>query len=342
MQTAIKTVVIVAFSVMYPFIIYLIDRLSICLGVISALSPDTESYIIDSSSYYIGLFIGAFWLIISIYLSHWLFNTWWFGVIGSIAGLLLVCSMSQYLETKANNTLFPYTLYEDNVITEIGNTIRSTTGPKQGEITTYSNGKIKSIETYERGKKHGKAAIYYENGRVVETIETYVQGKISGDCKIFHKNGNLLATGSLNGSKWNKQKQQEVGIMIGQWKFYREDGTLDDERVYDSDRVISSKNYSLRFDSAGLVRGLDSGELFTGRLNKQGVIMDEYLFPNLYTTNVVDGKLDGSLISYYNIKKENSIAVTAIYANGSLNGEVRAYYPNEQLKSIGLYVYRNV
>lgn len=337
MQTVIKIIVIVIFSVMYPFIIYLTDRLNIYLGAIDDVFPDIESYIIDSCSYYIGLFVGAFWLIISIYLSHWLFKTWWLGVIGGIAGLLLVYSMSVYLETRADNTLFPYTLYKDNVITETGNTMRSTTGPKQGEITTYSNGRIKSIETYEQGEKHGKATIYYENGRV-KNIEIYVQGKISGTCKIFHKNGMLLATGSQNGSKWNEQKQREEGVMTGQWKFYREDGTLDDEREYDNDRVTSSKNYSLRFDSTGLVRGLNSGELFTGRLNKQGIIMDEYLFPNLYTTNVVAGKLDGSLISYYNIKKEISIAATAVYAHGARNGEVRAYYPNGQLKSTGLYV----
>lgn len=144
-----------------------------------------------------------------------------------------------------------------------------------------------------------------------------------------------MVKGGLKGSKWNDGEQ--TGIQDGDWTYYRKDGNIDDARTYAKGKLINSKNFTLYFDSARLVCTIATGKPFTGQLNKTGIV-DEYLFPNRYTVQVINGQYEGEFCSYYSIEDDLIVAATATYTNGELNGQLKKYHTNGQLMTNAVYV----
>ena len=89
-------------------------------------------------------------------------------------------------------------------------------------------------------------------------------------------------------------------------------------------------------DSAGLICTIADRRPFTGRLEKTGIVRKAF-FPNLFTTQVKEGVCDGGYCEYYTIDGRLTVAKTATYIDGKLDGAVKTYHPNGQLRSEGFY-----
>lgn len=85
----------------------------------------------------------------------------------------------------------------------------------QGTSTRwFNNGKIQSIENFDKGRQNGLFRSYNENGRLlVECM--YRNDTLSGPYKEFHPAGSLKAEGNYNKGRYD-----------GKWLYYAEDGTL--------------------------------------------------------------------------------------------------------------------
>lgn len=125
-----------------------------------------------------------------------------------------------------------------------------------------------------------------------------------------------------------------TGIPDGTWSYYRQDGRLDDRRIYEKGELLSSEKYLYYCDSAGLICTIADRRPFTGRLEKTGIVRKAF-FPNLFTTQVKEGVCDGGYCEYYTIDGRLTVAKTATYIDGKLDGAVKTYHPNGQLKFRG-------
>jgi len=99
---------------------------------------------------------------------------------------------------------------------------------KSGSYTSYyENGKLKSSENYQNGRKVGICKYYYDNGKL-QYEEIYNQyGLADGTFKSYYKNGQLESTYLYK----NNKKE-------GPYKEYYENGALRDEGRYESGERI--------------------------------------------------------------------------------------------------------
>lgn len=258
--------------------------------------------------YIIGCIIACvIWLVLSGLLAHIVIKAWWLGGCALVAAGLIIIAVAGWQELTKESKLISYKEFYDNGV------IR-----ESGMKTNNSSGRI-----------HGKVTRYYPSGEMWAT-ETYVMDELRGECEIFHKNGQLMAKGTGQGKEW--LDEERVPIPDGEWTFYREDGGVDDVRVYNRGELVSSQNYLYFYDSDWNICTISDKKRFTGTLEMSGIVT-RYYFPNLFNGKVIDGKFDGEISSYYNIGEKPSIAVVARYNKGKLTGEYRAYYTNGQLSS---------
>jgi len=80
----------------------------------------------------------------------------------------------------------------------------------------HPNGNLASWQEYVDGVGQGKWINYYENGNYIE-IGYYEQNEVTGPITKFHSNGKVKAEGTYK--DWR--------VMIGEWKYYDQDGKLD-------------------------------------------------------------------------------------------------------------------
>jgi len=82
-------------------------------------------------------------------------------------------------------------------------------------FANHPNGNLNSWQNYIDGVGQGEWINYYENGNVKE-IGNYDQNLVQGPIKKFHPNGIIKAEGTYK--DWR--------IMIGEWKYYDDEGKL--------------------------------------------------------------------------------------------------------------------
>lgn len=253
-------------------------------------------------------------LVISIILAHLIIRSWWVAPVALVCGLFI--SWAGYVAVESLGEF-----YNENKISKY--------------VEYYSTGELMEKGRTRGSDKNGEIIKYYRDG-TVKSIEIYKRGELFGGCKLYHPNKKLMAEGNYEGSI--SDRANEIGIRDGVWVYYHKHGHVDDERTYVRGKLLSSKNFKLCLDSVGLVRTIADNKLYTGSLVKEGIIIDTYLFPNLYTTQIVEGQFDGDVCSYYTIGDELVVASTATYRNGKRDSVLRSYHTNGQLMTDAMYV----
>lgn len=96
---------------------------------------------------------------------------------------------------------------------------------KDGVYTEYYPGrkaiKFQGLQN-EKGERDGRWFFFDENG-TEQSMTEYVKGKKHGFIFVRYPNGQMRYTGQFNDDK-------EAGL----WRFYKEDGTLDQEKTYET------------------------------------------------------------------------------------------------------------
>ena len=202
----------------------------------------------------------------------------------------------------------------------------------------YASGQLRE-EGVKIGKhaysKHGIITYYTEDGRIDRT-ETWKKGEMNGEYCEYYDNGKLAAKGIkiycfLHG--------EYDSYRFGKWLFYRENGTLDDERTYDEGIISGSKNYKLCWlksqNGKYIVCDIRSHQPITGELDKTAIV-DNDVIPFYYTGKIIDGKFDGAWSGYYDSSGlQMSAEGTAVM--GKNEGRYTAYYPNGQVYVTACY-----
>lgn len=187
------------------------------------------------------------------------------------------------------------------------------------------------------GMEHGRIRYYAPDGRLVR-IETWKHGEENGLFRGYHDNGQLAERGVRRAvetpggtSKYGR---------CGKWRFYREDGTLDDVRIYEKGRVRTSGRYEYYkiYQDDGRVRVYRFADHapFTGHMEKAGLVDDE-AFPLFYTAQLVDGYFDGPWSGYYFQSGSSpagegfSLAGEGFSVRGRSEDGWRCYYSDGQL-----------
>lgn len=190
------------------------------------------------------------------------------------------------------------------------------------DITTYYNtGEVErtGIGIGSSKKEHGEITTYYRNGKI-KSVETFVRGRVNGYCRMYYENGNLRSEGNIISSDSGTD-------FDGEWKYYRESGKLDDVRTYSSGVLLSSQNYKLVFDERRVICNIKDAEPYTGVLDKTPVVDREEDFPCLYTCSVINGVVhEGDFVRYYNLDSGPVVASTCSYSNGKIEGDYVAYH----------------
>lgn len=213
---------------------------------------------------------------------------------------------------------------------------------------------------------------YYENGKIRREgkVDPY-SGKLVGWIKSYRRDGTLWKEEYIHYDNYNRQVKFYYGDGIlksegkmawsgtldsrmGEWKFYRPDGTLDDIRTYDldSNRITSSKNYQFYTDGIYIFH-IGSSRRFTGMLKNTPVVYldnntyvdeeavypreneedEEDIAPNLYTGRVKNGMTTGRLVIRYATAGHPLSFQTVLDEKGKSHDFPNSYYPNGQISS---------
>lgn len=93
---------------------------------------------------------------------------------------------------------------------------------KNGKLYTgdcsdyFSNGQVRSIQTYLNGMDHGKWKFYHP-GQIPQTLGEFKNGIRIGTWKYYYSNGKI----------WKINKYDSTGKKVGKWFTYAMDGTTD-------------------------------------------------------------------------------------------------------------------
>ena len=252
---------------------------------------------------YSSIFVCIVWFILSIVLAQVYFRAWWIGLLAPVTVAIILQAIFFGQNYIRDHVPHSYTEYDaDGNVCETGKKLRF--------------------------RRHGKITEYRSDG-TVWSVETYRHGEPDGPCEFFYPDGKMMAKGREKG-----HDRKLTGIPDGTWSYYRQDGRLDDRRIYEKGELLSSEKYLYYCDSAGLICTIADRRPFTGRLEKTGIVRKAF-FPNLFTTQVKEGVCDGGYCEYYTIDGRLTVAKTATYIDGKL--AVKTYHPNGQLRSEGFY-----
>lgn len=111
----------------------------------------------------------------------------------------------------------PWTYWYENGKTRAAGSFHY--GQKEGPWTTFhENGEVKTSGEYRKGELHGLLRKHFQDGQLMREVSYFV-GKEDGLSKAFHPNGQPRHRGELR-----------YGKQTGSWKYWNEDGTLDEAR----------------------------------------------------------------------------------------------------------------
>ena len=158
-------------------------------------------------------------LIFSFIISYKWLHCVWHAVPALVLGVFLIWFLPEaesYIESNRTRHYKEY--YASGQLREEGVKIGNRAHSKHGIITYYTeDGHIDRTETWKKGEKNGEYCEYYDNGKLAaKGIQIY--------CFL---------------------RGEYDSYRFGKWLFYREDGTLDDERTYDEGILSGSKKYKL-------------------------------------------------------------------------------------------------
>ncbi len=262
-------------------------------------------------TFYCILFLSfATWFILSTAAAQWLLRGGWIGFLALAAGILILQGTVVGKDKRASRDPQPYTEYDSN-----------------GNVQEQGNKVV--------GWKHGKVTTYDENGHI-KSIRNFSRGNLTGLCEVFYPDGKIKARGQVAGEIWDEDDSGYRDIPEGRWTYYNEDGSVDDERTYEAGRLTGSKSYALYYDSEKLIRTIGGG-LFTGKLEKTGVVNIKCLFPQYITSQVEKGQCEGDYREYYVHNGRFTLAATATLQNGRPEGPLKKYHEDGQLMCDAFY-----
>ena len=225
---------------------------------------------------YSSIFVCIVWFILSIVLAQVYFRAWWIGLLAPVTVAIILQAIFFGQNYIRDHVPHSYTEYDaDGNVCETGKKLRF--------------------------RRHGKITEYRSDG-TVWSVETYRHGEPDGPCEFFYPDGKMMAKGREKG-----HDRKLTGIPDGTWSYYRQDGRLDDRRIYEKGELLSSEKYLYYCDSAGLICTIADRRPFTGRLEKTGIVRKAF-FPNLFTTQVKEGVCDGGYCEYYTIDGRLTVA----------------------------------
>ncbi len=127
-------------------------------------------------------------------------------------------------------------------------------------FTTYSNGQMASVTTFENGKKHGTDQKWFRDG-TLSYEAFYDQGKKDSINRTWWKNGNLRSEsqfkqGVADGAQWQwyksgskfKKRQLANGREEGIQQSWRENGKLYNNYEAKNGRIFGLKRASLCYE----------------------------------------------------------------------------------------------
>jgi TonB family protein len=120
-------------------------------------------------------------------------------------------------------------------------------------ICFYKDGKIKSEGNYNSGRREGKWKFWYDNGQIQEEVE-FVEAEYPGENKVvlnsWNREGELQVKNGFGGyvSYFENNQIELEGYVkdykkVGQWKGYRDDGSLYFEEVYSQGKLVKGVSY---------------------------------------------------------------------------------------------------
>lgn len=206
----------------------------------------------------------------------------------------------------------------------------------------YENGHLREKSFFKAGKREGKSVNYYNvPANQVKSEGSYREGVYVGEWKFYHQNGQLDESGMLD----------KEGNRTGLWKSYYDDGVLKSEEMYSkgkNDGII--KYYS------------NNGKQNEEFVYKNGVLQEYKAFApdgKIIYQNKKDGRNNYDLVLFHpngNKRREGKIVnglSEGVWKNYHFNGyitdEVKytadkkdgksiEYYPNGKIKSEMQYV----
>lgn len=140
------------------------------------------------------------------------------GVLRSTAFALLPVLLILSWNTSCNNEAAP-----QQVDTPKDSTVAVVTDGLL-EIEVVDGGVMKG--EVRNGIRQGPWTSYFANG-TIRSRGTYVDGELDGPTEVFHPNGMPLYTG-----------QYRVGLSVGEWLFFDQNGTLIKTAIHDSTGVL--------------------------------------------------------------------------------------------------------
>ena len=260
------------------------------------------------------IFACAIWFIISFFVARFWAGSAWHAIPAGVGGLLILWMISIIPSLIEQNRIESYTEYY------YGTEIPCESGKRKG------------------GERHGEITFYREEDGSVERIEKWRRGQPHGLQRTFYPNGNVESEGDVY-SLW-EEGVPAGDFQKGKWRFYREDGALDDERTYKRSVPVASQNYRYYWlrDEVGEGRTLcqiGSQTPFTGQLECQAVVGKEIL-PTYYTCRITEGVIDGEWSAYFPFE-DRRLAGCGTIIGGRSEGAYTSYYPNGQIRSARIY-----
>lgn len=172
--------------------------------------------------------------------------------------------------------------------------------------TYYSNGKIQSKTSFDKGTPNGKSKLFFESGKA-QGYMTFVNGHKDGELLLFHENGKIARNALFKDD-----------IIVGIEKQYNQDGRLISETSYKenlttedikklSDGIFQAVYEAI--DPLGLGKGIMNGPSKAYYDNEQ-LKSEQYYF---------DGLQDSIFREYY----DNGVIKTDIFFDGNYKSNKR-------------------
>ena len=163
---------------------------------------------------YSSIFVCIVWFILSIVLAQVYFRAWWIGLLAPVTVAIILQAIFFGQNYIRDHVPHSYTEYDaDGNVCETGKKLRF--------------------------RRHGKITEYRSDG-TVWSVETYRHGEPDGPCEFFYPDGKMMAKGREKG-----HDRKLTGIPDGTWSYYRQDGRLDDRRIYEKGELLSSEKIPL-------------------------------------------------------------------------------------------------
>ncbi len=227
----------------------------------------------------------------------------------------------QYIHKTVKNRHYEYSKFDNKYV---GTYISYHRNGNQNKIIQYVNGlkqnyKIYNADgilvcdrQYKNGNKTGLWTSYYDNGNP-QKIESYKNGFLDGESIYFYYNGNI-----------SQRKCSKNGQPHGKMETYYPNGKL----LSVSNFVNGLREqYTISYTQDGEIKeeGYYKNDLFNGTLIN-------YHGKTKTISNFKDGKYHGNQTKY----EDNVLVECKEFIEDKINGFYIQFYPNGNIKSIGM------